>query len=238
MIKKFCALLGAFVVATAISICVADIIPVGLSSAFWQIDGSGNFIPKTTGVYNIGSATFAPVELFVSDGTRKGFFFADSGNTAISVGASSNNSINWYTNNLLRWQFVNDGTFAQNSSNGGNIEINKAGTYLRNTTTTASGAGTQLSDCTSLSRSINDITTVASGTGVCLPSAGNSGIEVMVKNSGANDLKLYPDSGSSQINAAGAGNPITLTTANKQIAWCFARASNVWLCTVSNAPNS
>ena len=71
-----------------------------------------------------------------------------------------------------------------------------------------SGAGSTQGTATALTKSINNVTTVAASTGVRLPAA-TAGMRIMIRNGGANDLSVYPDSGAA-INSAGANNPVTL----------------------------
>lgn len=71
-----------------------------------------------------------------------------------------------------------------------------------------SGAGATQGTATALTKSINNVTTVAASTGVRLPAA-TAGMRIMIRNGGANDLSVYPDTGAA-INSAGANNPVTL----------------------------
>lgn len=94
-------------------------------------------------------------------------------------------------------------------------------------------AGTVLADSTLLTGQVNNVTTAAASTGVRLNSNTPLGITVVVRNGGANDLKLYPTSASDAINGGSAGASITLTTLNKQIASCTRVSSTLWVCTVA-----
>lgn len=63
-----------------------------------------------------------------------------------------------------------------------------------------------------LLQNFNEVTTVAAGTGVRLPSGATvsvTGLEITVWNQGANTLNIYPPT-SAQINALGTNNPDTL----------------------------
>lgn len=73
-----------------------------------------------------------------------------------------------------------------------------------------SAAGTVQGDATALTAQINIVTTVGSGAGVILP-ASAIGMEMTIKNSGANALKIYPNSGA-VINALSANAAETLAT--------------------------
>jgi hypothetical protein len=94
-------------------------------------------------------------------------------------------------------------------------------------------AGSTISDATLLTGQVNNVTTAASSTGVKLNSNTPLGITVVVRNGGANDLKLYPPTSSDQINGGSAGASVTLTTLNKQIASCTRVSSTLWLVTVA-----
>ncbi len=87
----------------------------------------------------------------------------------------------------------------------------EAGTFTfvyESTAPTVSAAGTDQSDATALSAVTNDVTTVASGTGVKLPAA-VSGAKITVYNNGANALQVY-SSGSETINGVAGATGITL----------------------------
>jgi hypothetical protein len=94
-------------------------------------------------------------------------------------------------------------------------------------------AGSTISDATLLTGQVNNVTTAASSTGVKLNSNTPLGITVVVRNGGANDLKLYPPTSLDQINGGSAGASVTLTTLNKQIASCTRVSSTLWLVTVA-----
>lgn len=94
-------------------------------------------------------------------------------------------------------------------------------------------AGTTLADATLLTGLVNNVSTAAASSGVRLNSNTPVGNTVVVRNGGANDLKLYPTSATDQINGTTAGAAITLTTLNKQIATCSRVSSTLWICTVA-----
>jgi hypothetical protein len=74
-----------------------------------------------------------------------------------------------------------------------------------------SAAGTTISDATDLGQAVNEVTTVASGAGVQLPSAA-PGDEVWVYNSGANELKVYPHASTAGFNDLTVGTAYILAT--------------------------
>ena len=65
-------------------------------------------------------------------------------------------------------------------------------------------AGTSAGNATQLTYVYNNVTTAASGTGVKLPQT-EMGETIIVKNGGANALKVYPYDTNSSINSAGFG---------------------------------
>lgn len=98
---------------------------------------------------------------------------------------------------------------------------------------TASAAGTTIADATLLTGQVNNVTTVGASSGVKLNPNTPVGITVVVRNAGANDLKLYPASASEAINGGALGAAVTLTTLNKQIASCSKVSATLWLVSVS-----
>lgn len=80
-------------------------------------------------------------------------------------------------------------------------------------------AGTSAGNATAITFVYNNVTTVASGAGVKLPQT-EMGEVIIVKNSGANPLTVYPYSASSTINSAGFG------TINPDCAALFFAVSN------------
>jgi hypothetical protein len=70
--------------------------------------------------------------------------------------------------------------------------------------TNVSAAGTSAGNATQVTYVYNNVTTVASGSGVKLPKA-EMGETIIIKNSGANPLTVYPYSATDTINAAGSG---------------------------------
>lgn len=94
-------------------------------------------------------------------------------------------------------------------------------------------AGSAIGDALLLTATVNNVTTAAASTGVKLNANTPIGATVVVRNGGANDLKLYPSSATDQINGTTAGSAITLTTLNKQIATCTRVSSTLWVATVA-----
>ena len=136
------------------------------------------------------------------------------------------------------------GNLVQGGTYGGSVVLTRARTVHASPAGDAlTAAGSSISDALQLTATWNNVSTTGANTGVKLfdPSDANStpttinGFQICVRNGGANNLKLYPPTGSDQINALGAGNPATLTTANNQIACCFKTAATKYFCTTTNS---
>jgi hypothetical protein len=111
-----------------------------------------------------------------------------------------------------------------------------SGSYSQESVATGiSAAGTTIADATQLAAAMNEVTTVASGTGVKLPVAA-VGATIVVQNLGANNLEVYPPNGSGVINGAAAGGAITLAAATDDIGVFRKTATNKWSATVSAGP--
>ncbi|MEK6746512.1 MAG: DUF2793 domain-containing protein [Pseudomonadota bacterium] len=90
--------------------------------------------------------------------------------------------------------------------------------------TSVSAAGSTQGTATALTKSFNEITTVASGQGVVLPSP-EAGEIIMVANQGANALNIYPATGHS-INNLSANTAQSLATDTRKI--FFATGGSKW----------
>ncbi len=96
------------------------------------------------------------------------------------------------------------------------------GTHLTlDISATVSAAGNAIGNATVLTAPINNVTTVAASTGVQLP-AYDIGAIVMVRNSGANALNVYPDGALIKINGGTDGAAVSLATTEVGI---FAKVS-------------
>lgn len=107
------------------------------------------------------------------------------------------------------WAFSNGGALTSNATTGGDLVLAKASTSVRQVVgNTLTAAGTVFSDALALTAVVNNVTTVAAATGVRLWLAGVGSV-VYVKNSGANALLVYPDTGGT-INAAAANASVSI----------------------------
>ncbi len=100
-------------------------------------------------------------------------------------------------------------------------------TYFVNGVTTISAAGATQSTATAITSSEVNVTTVASGTGVRLPT-NSVGLQVAITNNGANTLNVYPDTGST-IDTAAANVAVTIPVS--QTAEYTVLASGAWYST-------
>lgn len=106
-----------------------------------------------------------------------------------------------------------------------------------------SAAGTTQATATALTAALNNVTTVASGTGVNLP-ASSAGLQITVQNNGANPLTVYPAQGASDtINGQAAATgvqilPGTVATFNCTTAGAWTVQPGSTTTTAYNAANN
>lgn len=91
-------------------------------------------------------------------------------------------------------------------------------------------AGTGQSDALQLAANLNQVTTVASGTGVKLFATPAAGDVVMIYNAGANALTVYPQT-SGTINQLSANAGVTLAINTGMI--LFAATTSAWMAIMS-----
>lgn len=120
---------------------------------------------------------------------------------------------------------VINATGAFNGTIGGTTPALAAVTYLDLSTANALTAlGSTRADALALTKAINNVTVVASGNGVILPSAAVVGIggSVLVFNSDASDaLKVYA-AGSDTIDTVAGSTGVTLTATKRCLYFCVA----------------
>lgn len=92
------------------------------------------------------------------------------------------------------------------------------------------GAGTGQSDALQLTKTINQVTTAASGTGVKLYASPAAGSWQVIYNGGANPLKVYPQTGAA-INQLAANAGFTLQTATSVV--LYAVSTTAWIAILS-----
>ncbi len=146
---------------------------------------------------------------------------------ALTVGTGSAHAVDLATNSLTRFSVLSNGDLSQNSSNGGNILCTKTSTAVAQAVaSTLTAAGTTISDALALTSVMNNITTVAANTGVGLWDA-PIGACLLVRNAGANTLKVYPHSASGTMNGGGAGGSVTVATGTLNL--FFRLSSTDWI---------
>lgn len=109
-------------------------------------------------------------------------------------------------------------------SAGGAKAIN--GAIARDLTAT----GTAITDALDLNADTNVLATVASGTGVQLPSC-EIGDSVEIYNGGANSVKVYPDAVLNQVNSLPAGTSFLLAT--NTMCYCRKISATRWIVNLS-----
>lgn len=129
------------------------------------------------------------------------------------------------SSSAVMWNFANDGSINQNSSNGGNIILNKTGSTLMLPATLAiSAAGSDQSGATALTDTVNQVTTCTAGQGVKLKDAATKEMQIVCNMTTA-PLKVYPAS-SDAINGLASNAHIVLNPG--QSAFCVAFSSSQW----------
>lgn len=131
------------------------------------------------------------------------------------------------TNSSTRFAVIS-ADLVQDATNGGNILLTKASSFVAQpAATTISAAGSAIGDATQLAATFNNITTVAASTGVKLYDSTSNGYCIAVRNSGANNLNVYPPNASGTINGGSAGAAVVVATT--EVAVFFKVAANTWI---------
>lgn len=191
----------------------------------------GNIVVKTSATFttpNIGAATGTSLtvtgnvtanNISVSNLANVGGNITTSANVLANVNVIANGNISGNnfsaTNNITATGNVSGGniTTTGNVSASGNITGNNviANSYfIRSVGTGISANGSTQATATGLSKDINVVSTVSSGQGVILPTA-IAGMVIIIRNSSANNLLVYPPS-SAAINALAANAAYTQPT--------------------------
>lgn len=105
----------------------------------------------------------------------------------------------------------------------GNLTL-ATGNLIRVASNTGTATGTTISDALQLSGDFKRLSTVASGTGVILPT-GVIGMAITIVNSGANAVKVYAN-GSETIDGVAGSTGVTLTNPGRCLYWFS--AANTW----------
>lgn len=115
------------------------------------------------------------------------------------------------------------------------INLSAGGLISSSASTGITATGTNRATAAQLSAQLSNITTVASGTGVILPSTLNVGTAVIIANNGANVLKVYA-AGSATIDGTAGSTGVNLTNARRAIFMYV--ATDVWISLVSSGASS
>ena len=99
-----------------------------------------------------------------------------------------------------------------------------SGYVIRSVQNAITAAGTNQGTATALTKEINTVSTVTSGTGVALPT-GVSGMVITIINQSANSLLVYPATGGS-INALGTN--VAFTAPGGAVLQFVAPTSTLW----------
>jgi hypothetical protein len=175
----------------------------GGAGRFKWDDGDVSLFPNTSLAYDVGKVAAlwrAVYTALVSSGANE---------LILSSGASG--GISFRVSTFVCWR-LNEftGGLDQNATNGGNITFSKAGTGVLSTVSAnVSAAGSVIGDATALTTEINRVGSVSLGQGVKLPDSG-VGARVVVYNETATALKIYPPTGSVELNSTGLGNPFII----------------------------
>jgi len=161
----------------------------------------------------------------------------------IKVNSSDETTINSSTAVSLNlggnpyFTLLSNGDFAQNSTRGGNLLLQRAGTAVAQSVATGlTAVGTTVANALQLASVTNLVTTAAASTGVKLWNCPIGG-SIIVQNAGAaNDIEVYPPDASSTINAAGLGAGITLAAATDQIGIFTRVLATTWIGIVGVGP--
>lgn len=136
--------------------------------------------------------------------------------------------------------FINDPTTGLFYKGSGDAALGASGTQVLEWTSsgltqmiwsTAAGltaTGTTRADALALTALVNFVDTVASGTGVVLPSIATVGVgsEIQIFNAGANVLKVY-GAGSDTIDAVAGSTGVSLTNAKRCV--YIAKSAATWI---------
>jgi hypothetical protein len=193
-------------------------------------DGS-SLLSQTGANFAIGTADFNNLQFRTNNTTR--FFIAGDGSVAgfyavgggVWFGTASGGVIRFMMNSQPSWKIGYNSELLQDTY-GTDFILTKANTAIRLPVATGiSAAGTNSASATALSMVINNVTTVPSGSGVRLWAAG-VGAKIVVRNSGANPLLVYPNTGGT-INggAVDAGVVVAMGTSVS----FYVIAANTWI---------
>ncbi len=159
--------------------------------------GNANFVLDTGGALTITNVS-ATGQILTATGTTTATWQA--------LSASGVSSITGTANQITASASTGAVTLSTPSTFIGPGTIQDTSGMLYSTNAAVSAAGSTQGTATALTKSFNVVTTVASNTGVALPTPGAAGYIITIINKGANTLNIYPASGgtidSASLNAA------------------------------------
>lgn len=134
---------------------------------------------------------------------------------------------------LGRWWIDRVGALNQDATNGGSLFLSAPSTCVTQLGATGlTATGTTISDALQLTAVFNNVTTTAANTGVKLFEP-NGGCLMVVRNGGANALKVYPPNSSGSINGDTAGDAVSVAAG--AFATLIRVATNTWISIVGAA---
>ncbi len=165
-----------------------------------------------------GPTLYVPSDILM-DGTNG----TNSGYSWLEMGGSNGAFIHFTSNNsFIRFPSADAAFVIQDEAHNPYLTFNgsaltlgiaepviMSATLAHSAATAISAAGTNQATCTQLTADFSNVTTVASGTGVCLPTT-RAGAQFVVHTSGANSLLIYANPGGGTINGQSASSSITL----------------------------
>lgn len=198
-------------VETAIGTGPSDAIVIGTDPiVFGQFSGAGTYLAGT-GLTLTGN-TFSLTNTSL---TVNGVTIALGSSATVTAAAGTLTGATLAAN-VLNSSLTSVGTLT-NLTVAGNTTTN--GNVIRSVATGVTATGTNQGSSFDLTKDINVVSTVSSGTGVSLPIE-VAGMEIIVMNMGANSLNVYPNSGSAAIDTLSAGAAFVLGTGTKIMFIC------------------
>jgi hypothetical protein len=163
------------------------------------ITGTGANIVGTlnaTGNANVGNLGTTTLIATTGNITTINSGLVQSGNSNVTITANGNVTISAVGGERITATSTGANITGTLTATGNITGANIAATsfYIRSVGTGISAAGSTQATATVLTKEVNIVTTVAAGSGVELPTA-VAGMIVTVRNSGANALLVYPDTG-------------------------------------------
>ena len=207
---------------TANAVAAANVSGLG-NVALLNKDGNGSNVL-------FGNGVFATLPVGGYGNSNVATFLASYGSNTItttgniSIGNITTGGLITATGNITGGNITTGGVVTATGNISG-ANITTAGYHIRSVGTSISAAGSTQGTATALTKEFNQVTTVASGAGVVLPTA-VAGMAITIVNTSANSLLVYPAS-SAAINALSTNVAYTQANANATIQY-VALSSTQW----------